>query len=123
MDEDYHRVQANPPPAVFIRSFCYGLGGKSIGLDGEWDEDDVNPATRVDAATGTRYTQIPAVHEFGHLLGLPHPGVAGTPTEYTADAAALMGIGSAMRPPYYQKWVSYLDTRYPDNAPFNAVVF
>ena len=65
--------------------------------------------------------QIPAVHEFGHLLGLRHPGQAlvppaapNSPADYAADATALMGTGMQMRTGYFQRWVDELDSEYPD---------
>jgi hypothetical protein len=98
-------VVANPPPAVFIRSSAI-TGGTWWGTDAWLDEDDVNMSG---SASGRQY---PVVHEFGHLLGLSHPGKPGTPTEYTADAPALMGEGMEMRAAYFQKWADFLSSRY-----------
>jgi RHS repeat-associated protein len=96
------QVLANPPPAVFIQSEAH-VGGTLIGTDAYLDEDDVNWILKPSGNW-----QIPAVHEFGHLLGLEHPGTPGAPDEYTADAPSLMGEGMRMRPYYYNKWVDQL---------------
>ena len=91
------------------RSKSY-VGGTWIGLDGEWYEDSVD----------LRDGQIGAVHEFGHLLGLAHPGQSldppaepNSPEDYAADPRALMGGGMEMRSEYFQKWASELDSKYP----------
>jgi hypothetical protein len=66
-----------------------------------------------------------AVHEFGHLLGLEHPGqtlnppaALGTAADYLADAPALMGAGMEMRPVYYEQWRSFLEGMRPGCGPF-----
>lgn len=60
--------------------------------------------------------QIIAAHEFGHLIGLEHPGqdltpVAepGTLADYEADADGLMGCGMSLRKNYFEKWREILD--------------
>ena len=64
--------------------------------------------------------QIPAVHEFGHLLGLDHDGVPG---EY--DGNGLMASGMEYRALYFRKWMDWMDSRFPVWRPFaitNGVV-
>ena len=51
-----------------------------------------------------------AAHEFGHFLGLDHPGGRGNDlANYLADRTALMGMGSEFRPFYFEKWKEYID--------------
>jgi RHS repeat-associated protein len=99
-------VESNPSPSRFIKSY--------VDDDRAYlDEDDVNMSGSVSG------NQIPAVHEFGHLLGLKHPGQylsppakPNSPEDYAADARALMGSGMTMRASYYQKWVDWLQKYY-----------
>lgn len=54
--------------------------------------------------------QRPAAHEFGHMIGLTHPGGDNnSPAAYEADANALMGCGSELRIEYFEKWKEILD--------------
>jgi len=90
-------VKANPKPAVFCRSTAE-VGGDYAYLD----EDDVNVSSG---------GQIPAVHEFGHLLGYGHPGIdplRPDREDYGKDWDSLMGGGTEMRPDYYSKWATKL---------------
>lgn len=67
----------------------------------------------------TGHDQIPAVHEFGHFLGLDHPGVGtwaalfNPSYEYLADPSALMGTGMGYRGEYFKKWADKLTEIYP----------
>jgi len=83
---------------------------------GRLDEQDVNMRSDV--------SQIPAVHEFGHSLGLQHPGrnVPGA-SEYghvgldehgrpVAGNVDLMGEGMGLRPFYFNRWIAELNRRY-----------
>jgi hypothetical protein len=79
------------------------------------DEDDLTPT---DHGAGS---QIPAVHEFGHLLGLGHPGKRDAPDEYTKDAPSLMGLGMELRPSYFQKWCDWLNAEDPKFAPYSVI--
>lgn len=106
-NEDFLISVAANPTHVFMRSWA-NLGGPNASLD----EGDVYMRTDI--------TQIPAVHEFGHLLGLDHPGQAlvppaapNSPGDYSADPTSLMGSGMQMRSQYFNKWVNRLDSEYP----------
>jgi hypothetical protein len=102
------KVKANPATAVFYSS---SVTGDTADLD----EDDVT-------GNGGNGTQVTAAHEFGHLLGLPHPGGRhNSPAAYDADASALMGRGMEMRPSYYQLWVDYVSSR-ATGVKYKAVV-
>lgn len=80
----------------------------------------------IEAIRGGR---VPAAHEFGHGLGLNHPGKGingnkpNSPPEYTYQGEDingnevdgekdLMGIGSGLRPFYFDKWKQYLNQNY-----------
>ncbi|MFN4943990.1 MAG: hypothetical protein ACK40T_04610, partial [Akkermansiaceae bacterium] len=71
-------------------------------------------------------TQVPAVHEFGHALGLQHPGnnIDGVLDEYgyvgkdengndVDGSVDLMGSGSGLRPFYFNKWKEKINKEYP----------
>lgn len=71
--------------------------------------------------------QVAVVHEFGHSLGLQHPGhnISGVSNEYeytgpdengrTVDGPVdLMGEGMGLRPFYFQRWVNALNNQYDD---------
>jgi hypothetical protein len=74
---------------------------------------------------GAFYT---TAHEFGHLLGLDHPGVhfytlpwnRNDASAYDEDPRAVMGCGSEMRPQYFERWDEQLDIEYPKFAPWYA---
>ncbi|WP_425395007.1 RHS repeat-associated core domain-containing protein [Aeoliella sp.] len=115
-------VWANPD-GDFVQSSNWGSWGYL-------DEDDVNPTTKPGAAPG--HDQNPAAHEFGHFLGLDHPGeglwsseLSEGANEYThvgeddcgnsVDGTIdLMGAGDGLRAFYYQKWADYLNKYYHD---------
>ncbi len=101
-------VESNPER--FPRRSSAQLGGPQAWLD----EADVYAHDR-----GGGLMQIPAVHEFGHLIGLNHPGQdlrppppPNSPPDYTADWPALMGAGMEMRAAYFSKWEDRLDDTY-----------
>jgi len=120
-------MKANPNNGPSISS--------NAGSWGYLDEGDVIPVQKTGGAVGN--LQIPAAHEFGHFLGLNHPGagleggwfsdsqLSPGATQYThigEDAAGndvngttdLMGAGNDLRPFYYQKWADRLEKDYHD---------
>ena len=105
-------VQANPRGRFITSSAMLG------GPHADFDEADITPIAKMPGNPSVA-PQVPAVHEFGHLLGLEYPGQSVTPpaplnspADYLADAPALMGGGMAMRPGYFQFWADYLDAFY-----------
>jgi len=97
---------------------------------GTMDEADITAVAKEGGAPGT--TQIPAVHEFGHFIGLQHPGagleggwfrpsrLSPGATEYSHTGTDvhgrtvhgptdLMGSGMGMRPFYYDAWARALE--------------
>jgi RHS repeat-associated protein len=109
------QVQANPTKKFIVSSAIFGPAVGTGKVVAWLDEADVDKRPDID--------QVPAAHEFGHLLGLPHPGKRGAPDEYTADPRALMGKGSQLRPAYFAKWVAQLNKSFPDKAPYEAKKF
>ncbi len=88
-------------------------------LSGRLDEADLTYRSDIH--------QIPIVHEFGHSLGLDHPGEGvttsgddeyehvgedseGRPVDGSVD---LMGESMGLRPFYFDKWKDYLNENYP----------
>ena len=76
--------------------------------------------------------QITAVHEFGHLLGLKHPGqylgywsrpTANSGDDYAADWDSLMGGGMELRAEYFGSWAMELAERYPEFRPWTVVYY
>jgi hypothetical protein len=74
-----------------------------------------------------------AAHEFGHLLGLGHPGEYLTeqerkergvkggindPSYYNADRYSLMGGGIQLRTMYFWRWAAALDDQFPSKGPY-----
>lgn len=95
-------------------------------ISGGWlSEADVVPVQKVAGAPGT--TQVNAVHEFGHALGLNHPGNGIDGVDPYAHKGKdkdgnnvdggndLMGGGSTLRGFYFDKWRDKLNDTYPCN--------
>ena len=65
---------------------------------GEWDWGDADSQDKDGAS------QIPVLHEVGHLLGLDHPeGRSNNNAAYDVDKNSLMGAGMEMRPSDFNK--------------------
>lgn len=100
---------------------------------GDFDEADNTPVSKVGAPAGVQ--QIPTVHEFGHFLGLQHPGeglegglfsdseLSAGADEYThvgedehgrtVDGTRdLMGVGMGLRPFYFNTWLRHISGKY-----------
>jgi len=107
-DEDYE-VKVHQDPN--FRSYVSRARGAS-----ELSSADVTPFTYT-SSTKNRYTQESVAHEFGHMIGLPHPGAGlpgvapNTTPEYEADAPALMGLGHEMRVSYWNPILTKLNTK------------
>ncbi|UDQ98449.1 RHS repeat-associated core domain-containing protein [Lentisphaerota bacterium WC36G] len=113
---------------------------KIIVKDGVGNRSNYVKGTAAYLAVGSIYpnnkggttAQIPAVHEFGHLLGLQHPGYRWyKPWNYNEDTEYnhigkdhkgravngpddLMGAGMGIRPFYFEKWQNELNKTYKD---------
>ncbi|MBI3188494.1 MAG: hypothetical protein HYZ31_11605, partial [Gammaproteobacteria bacterium] len=102
---------------------------------GTLDEADNTAVTKAGADPGV--TQVPTVHEFGHFIGLDHPGEGleggwfsdsqlspgadeyshtGTDVEGRTvhGPSDLLGSGMGMRPFYYDAWATALDEHVAD---------
>jgi hypothetical protein len=123
VSEDWEvKVRANPSSKP-ITSSTNLLWGTS-----ELDEADVNPVVK-EPQLAPGVTQTPAVHEFGHFIGLEHPGAGigsnkpNEDPEYTYAGSDikgrdvkglgdLMGTGMGMRPFYFDKWSDEVNDKY-----------
>ena len=92
---------------------------------GTLDEADNDPIAKSSSAPGV--TQIPTVHEFGHFIGLDHPGhgldedaLSPGTSEYGHSGTDregrevhgptdLMGGGMGLRPFYFNEWAQAVD--------------
>jgi hypothetical protein len=100
---------------------------------GNMDEADLTPEPKGGAPAGV--TQVPAVHEFGHFIGLDHPGAGleggifsssklspgadkythtGTDVKGRAvnGPTDLMGTGMGLQPFYFDNWRNELTRKY-----------
>jgi hypothetical protein len=110
-----------------------GIQSETNTSYGDLDEADVDPVAKESSAPGV--TQVPAVHEFGHFMGLDHPGVGleggifsksklspganeygHTGTDSAGRAVDgpndLMGAGMGLRPFYFDNWRDELASKY-----------
>ncbi|MFB3892958.1 MAG: hypothetical protein ACE15C_13145, partial [Phycisphaerae bacterium] len=98
---------ATPPKITLVQ----GLGGINEG-----------GATYYEKEPGV--FQQPVVHEFGHVIGIGHPGAGilgadaykhkgkdfwGRDVDGMVD---LMGVGMGLRPFYFDKWKDHLNSKY-----------
>ncbi len=115
--EDWEvKVKANPTGRFMVSS--------NRGSHGNLDEADNTPIAKDGSAPG--YKNPPTIHEFGHFLGLDHPGKGkvgmlwwkGNEYTYVGEdkhgnavngPEDLMGAGSEMRPFYFEKWADWLN--------------
>jgi hypothetical protein len=115
---------------------------------GDLDEADNTAVTKRSSAPGV--TQIPSVHEFGHFLGLDHPGAGlsagvviggveiiarelspganeyshvGTDEDgHTVDGPNdLMGGGMGLRSFYFDSWLNHIQSKYLSGCNYNTV--
>ena len=96
---------------VNVRAYHSPSSGGTGNVDAWIAENDFSPAANNQPNKG----QIVIAHEFGHLLGVPHPGTLnswfGAPAplnvtaDYSADAKSLMGRGNEMHPRFYERWL------------------
>lgn len=108
-----HVISGSVPQGGILARKSWGVfSGDYIQV---YENDSLTPAEYV--VNGKKYQQITANHEFGHFLGLEHPGQDGFPwqrerkdsgDDYAKDAGALMGVGMEWRPSYMRKWVELL---------------
>jgi hypothetical protein len=91
----HHTVNVvNVAAGTFFRSSA-GVGSASL------DSGDINNRNM-----GGGRMQRGVEHEFGHMMGLNHPGGAGSgAATYAADADSIMGSGSTVRSSNYQPFV------------------
>jgi hypothetical protein len=72
-----------------------------------------------EGVTAEQRSRPSSAHEFGHMIGLPHPGAHLTPQNpnsdaaYNFDRAALMGRQDQLRAVYFEQWADELGRQYP----------
>lgn len=115
-------VKANLQKDFITSSNNQGLWWNS----GSLDEDDVRPVYK-----GGSGNQLGGVHEFGHAIGLDHPGDEKRPpggfnfSEYSYQGTDkngnavdgnvdLMGEGMGLRPFYFNSWMEYMNKQNKD---------
>jgi hypothetical protein len=90
-------------------------------------ELEYKPKKGPNAGKTVQYKQFAAIHEFGHLLGLWHPGdyvddqlwlEAGKRGAYTIDRFSAMGEGNDMRGWYFAAWATFLDETEQKSGPW-----
>ncbi len=92
---EHHTVNVvNVATGTFFRSSA-AVGSASL------DSGDINNRNM-----GGGRMQRGVEHEFGHMMGLNHPGGAGSgPATYAADPGSIMGSGNTVRSSNYQPFV------------------
>jgi hypothetical protein len=121
-------VAANPSGRGIISNNLSGYG--------DLDEADTTPVEKMGAPAGV--TQVPAVHEFGHFIGLDHPGAglgpskSNTNPEYAHSGrdvkgrnvhgpTDLMGSGMQLRPFYFDPWRDQLNEKYGSRCAWKVI--
>ena len=116
--------------------------GSWSGSSGVWPIPGIPPQF-----WGAVYRQTTACHEFGHMIGLRHPGAPRVRPiqyllevcpfcfspdvittinrllveyEYAQDAPAMMGLGMELRPSYFNRWLPALDAADKACAPHST---
>ena len=89
-------INITPVPSVDPCSTTWDDNDPDVYIRGKWDLPSV---------TSQGGDQISAVHEMGHVIGLP----------------ALMGLGIELRVMYFLSWAVKLEERFPSQAPFIPV--
>jgi hypothetical protein len=93
----------------------------NILVHGQWDLPDI---------TDQGTSQISAVHEMGHVIGLRHPGTRTYDPQrnrynesggYSADPNALMGYGMELRTFYFAAWQEKMNQISPAQAPWTLI--
>ncbi|MCP4925648.1 MAG: DUF4157 domain-containing protein [Gammaproteobacteria bacterium] len=117
-EEDWEVDVSSNPTSEFRTS-------RSSRSYGTLDEADNTAIPKSSSAPGV--TQIPSVHEFGHFIGLDHPGHGLSDSERSSGASEyghsgadtegrdvhgptdLMGGGMGLRPFYFDEWAEAVD--------------
>ncbi len=121
-------------PSDFIM-YVTRSGDRDLTAKGFVHEEDVkNPEPGSGRANGDLTENVlrisngrVAAHEFGHLLGIMHPGQylpaderpeVNSAADYAADINGLMGKGTYLRNGYFTRWMTALNERYPNYGPY-----
>jgi RHS repeat-associated protein len=108
-----------------------GSGDNGVNGDGPfWGGTHGTGGLNIDSLEGLGWMykahgQIGACHEFGHMIGLPHPNEGGTDPYTTPDGKPtnvggtdddIMGLGMALHPYHFEVWRAKMDELRPDCA-------
>lgn len=72
------------------------------------DSEDLKPVKKAGAPAGTK--QVPAIHEFGHMLGLEHSYHAKS-HKHHGDTGSVMNVGNKVRTRHFLPMKTWIDMK------------